>query len=214
MIVIDCETCPAPDDVLAKVKPEFKAPANYKKQEAIDAYKAEAEATWREKAALSPLTGQILAMGTLDEDGVVDIEARDELEMLRAFWGLWESQSSRMVGFCIRSFDMPFIVQRSWIGGIKVPDDVMAGRYFSARIIDLYEIWTCFNRRQAEGTKDESQKRSLENICKACGLPGKLPGMTGADFARVFAEDKERALAYLRADLAATAALAARLGVQ
>lgn len=208
MIIIDLESAPAPDDVLARVKPEFKAPANYKDAEKIKAAVAEAETAWKDRAALSPLTGRILAIGLMDErwDTPVYILAESEAAMLANVWRHW-NDGARFVGFNVKEFDFRFMVIRSRILGIPVPEDLFAGRYWNfMRIVDLMEVFCCFSR--------DTSGFSLDAICKACGLPGKLPGMTGADFARVFAQDREKALAYLRADLAATAALAARLGIQ
>lgn len=212
MIVIDIETCAAPDDVLAKVKPEFLPAANLKDPEKIKASIAEKETAWREKAALSPLTGQILAIGLhVSEpdfpeptDGV-RILTETEPAMLENVWGLW-NEGGRFVGFNVREFDFRFMVIRSRILGVPVPDDLMEGRYWSRRIVDLMELFCCYSR--------ETSGFSLDAINKACGLPAKMPGVTGADFARLFVEDRKKALEYVRTDLLATVALAARLGVQ
>jgi len=199
----DVETSSAPDSVLERVKPEFKAPANYKDPDKIAAAKADAETAWRGRAALDAKTANILAIGILDD--TARILTGLEPEILNEFWKTWSADGGRFVGFCVKSFDLPMLVQRSWICGVLLPVDLMEGRYWNRRIVDLQEIWTCFGR-QTEG-------QSLDAICKANGLDGKLPGMSGGDFARVFAENRPKALAYLNADLLATAALAHRLGI-
>lgn len=203
MIVLDIETGPLGDEQLAMMKPEMVANKTLKDPLKIQADLMAKEEVWLEKAALSPLTGQILAVGMLGDDGE-RILTGTEAGMLESVWGAW-SDGSRFVGFNVK-FDFRFMAVRSWALGVVVPHDLMEGRYFNRRIVCLQEIVTFYSR--------EIAGFSLEATCAAFGLPGKMPGMTGADFARVFAEDKERALAYLRADLAATAALAARLGVQ
>lgn len=210
MIILDLESAPLPDDQLALVKPEFTPAANLRDPEKIKANVAEKEAAWLERAALSPLTGRILAIGLLDTyekldaSEAVQILVGPEKDILEGVWYAWAA-GSRFAGFNVKEFDFRFMAIRSRILGIPVPDDLFAGRYWNPRIIDLMEVFCCFSR--------DTSGFSLDAICRACGLPGKLPGMTGADFARVFTEDKEKALVYLRADLAATAALAARLGV-
>lgn len=208
MIILDIETASQSDEQLALVKPEFAPAANLRDPEKIKASVAEKEAAWREKAALSPLTGKILAIGTMerhdDEEQEPGIFHEAEPAMLAMTWGLW-NEGHRFIGFNVK-FDFRFLAFRSWALGVKVPEDLMEGRYFNRRIVCLQEIVTFYSK--------EISGFSLAATCAAFGLPGKLPGMTGADFARVFAEDRERALAYLRADLAATAALAQRLGIQ
>lgn len=202
---LDIETGPASDEVLALVKPEFKAPSNYKDADKIKAAIAEAEVTWRERAALSPLTGQLLAIGLMDAEDT-SILVGDEKGMLVGLWCAW-NQGMRLVGFAIKAFDLPFLIARSRILNVPVPQDLFETRYWSYRITDLQEIWNCFSYGAKEGN-------SLDAICKACGLPGKLEGVTGADFAKLFASDRPKAMEYLKADLSATAALASRLGIQ
>lgn len=203
MTIFDIEVGPLSDAELEAVKPEFKAPKNYKDPLKIAAAVAEAEAEWKASAALDAKTATILAIGLLDAEGE-RILTETEAGMLEYFWAVWD-EGERMVGFACKNYDMVMAWQRSIILGVTVPIDVLQSRYWNPRVIDLQEVWTCYSR--------DIKGQNLDAICKALKIPGKLPGMTGADFARVFAEDRERALAYLRADLAATAALAARLGV-
>ena len=108
-----------------------------------------------------------------------------------------------MIGFNVKDFDFRFMTIRSRILGVPVPDDLWVGRYWSTRIICLQEIFTGYSRDIAG--------YSLGAICRACGLGNKAG--SGADFARLFAEDRKAALAYLEQDLRLEAALAKRLGV-
>jgi len=204
VIVLDLESAALPADQLALVKPEFLPAANLRDPEKIKASIAEKEAAWLERAALSPLTGQILAIGTLHE-GEIHIDTADEDEMLMNVWRCW-NQGARFCGFNVKDFDFRFMVTRSRILNIPVPPDLFAGRYWnSLRIIDLMEVFCCFSR--------ETSGFSLDAICRACGLGGKPEGVSGKDFARLFSENREAALEYIRNDLRLTAALAARLGV-
>lgn len=197
----DVETSAAPDSVLETVKPEFKAPGNYKDPAKIETAKAEAEAAWRERAALDAKTAVVLSVGLLDEHP--KLFTGPEPFLLTSFWDAW-NEGPKFVGFCIKSFDLPMLVQRSWITGVPVPTDLMEGRYWNRRIMDLQEIWTCYGR----GTEGQS----LDSICKALGLGGK--NGNGKDFAKLFATDQKEALAYLQRDLELTAALGKRLGIQ
>lgn len=203
MTIFDCETGPLPDAELEAVKPQFKAPSNYKDPVKVTAAIAEAEAAWKARAALDAKTARILAIGLLAHGSGPRILVGDEAEMITAFWAVW-STGERMVGFACKNFDMPLLFQRSVILGISPPMDLFQGRYWN-RVIDLQEIWVCYGR-SIEG-------QNLDAICKALGVPGKMAGVTGADFARIYAEDRPRALEYLKADLLATAAVAQRLGI-
>lgn len=201
-LCIDIETGPASPEALAQVMPEFKAPANYKNPAKIDAYLNEAESAWVEKAALSAITGQILVIGLYHDNSIVEILQSDERTMLEAFWRVW-GKGGLMVGFACKTFDFPFIFQRSLINNVPVPEDLWVGRYLNLRVIDLQERWCCFSNR-IEG-------QSLNAVCQALGL-GKKNG-NGADFAGLFKADRKAALEYVIQDLTLTMALAKRLGV-
>lgn len=207
MIVIDIETCAAPDDVLALVKPEFLPAANLRDPEKIKASVAEKEAAWFDKLALDAKTGQVLAIGLLDtlemEESPIRILTGPEKAIIAEFWAAW-NDGPKIAGFCIKSFDLPFLVQRSWILGVPVPQDLLEGRYWNRRIVDLQEIWTCFGYR--------TEGQSLDSISKALGFGGKTGN--GKDFARLFFDDRKAALDYLSTDLELTAKLAARLGIR
>lgn len=204
MIIFDCETAAAPDDVLDKLKPVFEPDGRLKDPIKIAADLADKEAAWKEKAALSALTGQILAIGYIQTDtgpppGIFE---GHEAEILRDFWNMWLI-GGKLIGFAIKHFDVPFIVMRSRIQQVDVPNDIMEGRYLSHRWIDLQELWCLFQK--------DTKGHSLDAVCRACGL-GQKNG-DGADFAKLWRTDKPRALAYLYNDLAMTLALAKRLAV-
>lgn len=176
------------------------------------------EAYWQsiqERAALSAVTGQVVAIGyqgnkTLLRYGV------SERAMLIEFWKQYRacrSASRPMVGFNTKSFDVPFLAQRSWILGVGVPPTILtATGYLDSTFVDLRDRWQCGNRWGGE-----KGYGTLDVVCRSCGLPGKADGCDGVNFAAMLASDddaqREVALDYLRNDLAMTSALADRLGV-
>lgn len=200
---IDIETGPASPEALAKVMPDFKAPANYKDQAKIDAYLNEAESAWVEQAALSAITGQILAIGVLRGAVLDTMSDGGEQAMLSRFWTYW-AEPGRIVGFAIKGFDLPYLFRRSLIHKVTVPTDLFNGRFWNGKVVDLQEIWACYNRQDMAG-------HSLDAVCACLGL-GRKNG-NGADFAKLFHTDKPAAMLYLKRDLELTAALAERLGV-
>lgn len=193
--------------------------ARAKHADAIERYSLDLEQAeakyWEEvldKAALSALTGEVLAIGYRGEKVTIDFQGdRSEAMMLATFWKQYKSLRSvgrKMVGFNIGGFDMPFIVQRSWILGIPVPDSVFIGpqRYLDQTFIDLMKLWSA--GQWGAFTK-------LDTICKCLGIPGKPEGISGGDFARLFRdpETQQQAIDYLNNDLDMTFGVAERLGV-
>lgn len=202
-IVFDIETGPLPMDQLIARMPEFEAPDNYKNQDKIDAYIQEKESKWIEKAACDALTGEVLAIGFLDEDGytVIDQRDRDESQILMDTWNVFTTHyTRRFIGFDIFRFDLPFLFRRSMIYGIQPPTVIRNQRYWDHRFIDLHEVYKCGNREQSIG---------LSELHRLLGGEGKPE--SGADFHKWFRDEPAKAIAYLKHDLDITAQVAERL---
>jgi hypothetical protein len=223
-IVFDVETAPLPESELAALVPPFD-PAevrtgNLKDPEKIAAKLAEAEVNHRrdffEKAALDPLTGRVLAVGLIEvpahPDAVVDGERSfvfrvvghdDEAATLREFWDVCQGDMGRineMIGFNTHLFDLPFLIRRSWKLRVRVPR-IRRGRYWADEMVDLRDAWQ-LGDRQARG--------SLDAIAKHLGVGAK--NGNGADFAKLWQNDRALAVAYLQNDLELTAKVADVLG--
>jgi len=183
-----------------------------------NAERAKSEA-WQEfvsKAALSPITGQVLAIGMQSmESGKIGIDGDgvDELELIERFWLKYRQcreKARRMCGYNIFGFDLPFLIRRSWLLGVDVPATVFEsnGRYLDSRVfVDLMQLWGC-------GLRDYCK---LDELTKAFGIGGKpvVNGVqvNGSHFAGLWATDRPKAIEYLTNDLFLEAALASRLGV-
>lgn len=165
-----------------------------------------------DRAALSAITGQTLAIGVLGKQvAILSQDDRSEAEMLTAFWRTFsdfrKSGERKMVGFNVRGFDVPFLYQRSIILEVDVPDGVFEkDRYLGPGFIDLRDRWLGCSGGQA-GT--------LSDICCACGIGGKPDGVSGKDFHRLFwnVATRPQAIDYLINDLQITRSLAMRLGI-
>jgi hypothetical protein len=207
-LVMDIESGPAPDTFLDTIQPEFDAPANIKDPVKIQAAISEKMREWRERAALDAITGRVLAVGFSMDGKQQLIHGASEYSIVGSAIETMRTammQATHVVGYNIKRFDLPFLVKRARALGIKAPE-IFFSRYkgrvsFSEFFIDLMEEWTC-------GTW-EFRGQSLDNVCAACGLPRQVG--SGKDFAREYAEDREKALDHLRGDLICTAALAERL---
>lgn len=162
-------------------------------------------------AALSALTGEVLAIGYRGEKVVIDhVEDQTEAAMLAKFWAQYSKlrkAGRKMIGFCINDFDIPFLFQRSLIVGVTVPDYLFSGpqRYLDQTFIDLAKVW-------AGGKWGAFTK--LDLICRAMGIPGKPEGINGGDFARLYRNPETRPVAidYLANDLEMTWGVADRMG--
>lgn len=199
MIVFDIETGPLPLAELDALAPEFKPAANLKDPEKIKASVEEKRNEYYERAALSPVTGKVLVIGYGIDEGMVVGNTENEIEILTGFWNVVR-EGKILCGFNIAHFDLPFLIRRSMKYGLKVPRVFINNRYLSNQFIDLMLVWKC-------GVYDDNI--SLDRLARFLGV-GQKEG-TGKDFAKLWLEDRPKALEYLRNDLFLTKKCAERL---
>jgi len=222
IVIFDIETGPLPEDIVRQRTPPFDAESvklgNLKDPIKVAAKIEEARQQYEEqvidRAALSPLTGQVLAIGYMGVKTVVHgVEnSQTESSLLAAFWKKYiqcRHRKAKLVGHNIEGFDVPFLMRRSWFCGVEVPDTVFSGRYLDGHtFVDTMKRWQVGNYREAFV--------SLDRLATAFGVGGKPDGISGADFARLWngtPEEREQARAYLVNDLEMTAAVATRMGI-
>lgn len=204
-----------PDKVKEKIE-LARAAHTWEKTHAREKYdqdKAAAEAAFIDKASLSAVTGRVLAIGYYSaEKRTSHISADDdECTVLAFFWNQFKrmttaSPSRNLVGFNSNSFDVPFLLRRSWILGVDVPANVRNGRYLNSHLVDLREVWLC-------GQRWNDCESNLDHVARALGVGAKTEGVSGKDFAKLFATDRVKAEEYLMNDLDMTYRVACRLGV-
>lgn len=172
------------------------------------------------KAALSAITGRILAIGIYDparKRTAILHNDEDESAMLIQFWDIYNQARAKgeaIVGFNIQNFDIPFLIQRSRLLDVDVPRGIYdrSGRYLEGHFRDLMLLWGC-------GVYGASVK--LDTLAKAMGLGGKQVDaegkkITGKDFAKLWyggEESRAKAITYLTNDLVMTAGVAGKLGL-
>ncbi|MDE2173616.1 MAG: ribonuclease H-like domain-containing protein [Patescibacteria group bacterium] len=173
----------------------------------------------KEGMGLSPLTGQIVAIGVLDASrgkGAVFYQSKDmekeseengikfkpmsEKEMLEAFWD-GAREYDEFVSFNGRSFDAPFLAVRSAIHGVRPSCDLLSNRYTSlqrgVRHIDLRDQLSFYGALRRPG--------SLHLWCRAFGIESPKGGISGDDVAGLFSAGKYLEIAqYNVGDLRAT----------
>jgi hypothetical protein len=202
------------------VRAEILKRAETKHAEAVQNYETDVERLESEywskiesEAALSAITGQVLVIGYRGERVLIDGVggAIGEELILTRFWGQYKklrADGRRMIGFNISGFDIPFLIQRSWILGIPVPDTLFSGpqRYLDQMFVDLLKVWK-------GGSYQGGAK--LDEIAKACGIGGKPDGISGADFHRLYSDPDTQPIAieYSKNDLDMTWQIAERMGL-
>jgi len=202
----DIETGPLPEEEIRPFMPVFEAPSNYKDEAKIAEYVKAKEQEWIGRAALSALTGRVLVVGVLDTDGQMTLihVSGDEKALLKDTWDLWldYTKADKWIGHNCFGFDLPFMVRRSRILGVNVPSQVRKGRWWHERFVDTMEEWQMGNRED---------RISLANLARALRA-GEKSG-NGADFYKLWTEDRKQAVAYLRNDLELTMRCAERMGI-
>lgn len=166
----------------------------------------------------SPLTGQIVALGVLDveiqkgcvyyqnggqtteesEENGIKYKPVTEKQMLENFWA-GARKYREFISFNGRAFDVPFLIVRSAINGIRPSINLMPPRYSStSNHIDLLDQLTFYGTVRKKG--------SLHMWCRAFNIKSpKVSGVEGDDVSRLFAAGKYLDIAkYNAGDLFAT----------
>ena len=223
-LIIDIETIGEDFDSLDKATQENLTQWIRKESDNDDDYER-ALTELKGRMGFSPLTGEIVAIGVLDyykDSGVVYFQApgekfeeqaenditfkqSSEKDMLQKFWD-GARQYDYFITFNGRAFDVPFLMTRSAIHGIRPTKDLMRGRYVyqhnaDAIHIDLFDQLTYYGAVRKKG--------GLHLWSRAFGIESpKSGGVTGDDVGRLFSEKKFLDIAkYNVGDLRATKAL-------
>ncbi|HEY0964200.1 MAG TPA: ribonuclease H-like domain-containing protein [Candidatus Paceibacterota bacterium] len=170
----------------------------------------------------SPLTGSVIALGVYDlercqgavyyvgdgsreifTEGDITYKERSEAELLRDFWD-GASRYDTFVTFNGRSFDVPFLLHRSVVHGIRPTVDLLGQRYLTRQTvpyhIDLQDELTFYGAMY--------RRAPLHLFCRAYGIESPKGEVSGDEVAELFLAKKFRDLArYNARDILATAAL-------
>jgi len=175
----------------------------------------------KEGLGLSPLTGQIVAIGVLDvdqnkgvvyfqapnedieefEEGIFKFKPMTEKKMLENFWE-GAKNYHEFISFNGRGFDVPFLIARSAVNKTKITKDLMSNRYIGSQRgavhVDLFDQLTFYGAVRS--------RNSLHLWCRALGIESpKNKGIDGGSVARLFQEKKYIDIAtYNSDDLVAT----------
>lgn len=203
-LVFDIETIGEDFDAMDEVSQKMLT--RWVREDALSAgeYRSKIEEI-KEGLGLSPLTGEVVAIGLLDleknqsavyfqapgedhgsfEEEGVTYRQMTEKEMLEAFWKAAETYD-QFVSFNGRGFDVPFLNIRSAIHKIHPSKDLLSNRYvnsqkFGAKHFDLQDLFTFYGAMW--------RRPSLHIACRAFGITSpKQDGIDGDGVAQLFKE--------------------------
>ena len=123
-----------------------------------------------------------------------------EMALLMQFWTMFESANGYTCGFNSQAFDLPFLIKRSMMLGLRPPQTLVEFRRYQTTgpTRDLYAILNGW----APG------KGGLKAVCQALGIDNPLPDLRGSDVA-TFPWSVEAQ--YVANDVRLTVALAQRM---
>jgi len=170
---LDIETIPSQsDELLAMLRAEVKAPAQYKKPESIEKWVEEnADKVAKEqlaKTSFDPAHGHICTISWAKDDGETEVShatnVAEEIEVLRSFFDSVDPyHSTTFVGHYVGGFDIRFILCRAVVLGVPIPRVIPRDpKPWSDRIFDTMTAWA--------GQKD---RINMDKLCAALGMGGK-----------------------------------------
>ena len=124
----------------------------------------------------------------------------DEAKLLSDFWEMMRGFNrfkDTIVGHNIMDFDLPFIIKRSIINGVRPTVDFCFARYQRQPIFDTMREWDCWNFKSWT---------SLDKLAIVLGLPSPKAGeITGTNLYEAYLEGREREIyEYCMRDVATT----------
>ena len=110
-----------------------------------------------EKGALDAMTGRVVCIGMMMDDGNMATEIvladEDERRMITGFWNAMRT-GDVIVGHNVLDFDLRFLRQRSWILGIQPTRTIDTRRYYTRDVIDTLQLWTHWSGNKKGVTLD------------------------------------------------------------
>lgn len=167
-------------------------------------------------AALNAMTCRILAIGYRPCGGQAVVKHGDgsheaEAELLKHFWSIASRMSQDgglLIGHNCKGFDLPRIIQRSWLHHIEPTVRLLdKSRYWAPFIVDTMELWQLGNRME--------RFVSLDALARYFGVGAK--NGDGALFSKMFLSadpaERQKAIEYAANDVEMNFQVAVRMGV-
>ena len=213
-IVFDIETVGFELENLSESQQEFLL--RYAEKEHDEKVKEEKREEAERYLSLYPFTAKLIAIGMLntetngtlvlyDDENVEEVFVEEkeikykcvsETEMLKLFWN-YISKTDKVITFNGRNFDIPFLMLRSAMLGVKPSNNLISNRYNITHHIDLLDQFTYYGI---------TRKFNLDFYCHAFGIKSpKSKGITGMEIKELYKAGKIKDIAvYCGEDVKAT----------
>lgn len=118
--------------------------------------------------------GRICCIAYILENGKVEkgILKGEEKEILKEFWKI-AGEADLFIGHNIFEFDLPFILRRSIIHGIKPTQNINFRKFYNSPIFDTMCFW-------ANWSYEPGKKVRLDTLAKVFGFPTSKDEMDGS----------------------------------
>ena len=218
-LAFDIETIGKPWDEFDEASRKiFKQWAKQKSETEEDFDKAMEEV--KDGLPFSPFMGEIVEIGVLDQDskGAVYFQAPEEKiedweednikyrvgtekDILEKFWEI-SRHYNNFVTFGGRGFDVPYLMIRSAVNGIRPARNLLENRYLQyQRDAKHYDLVDMFNFYGAMWSKNPK----LHFVAQAFGIDTPKSGMDGKEVPHAFEDKRYKEIArYCMADVVAT----------
>lgn len=213
-LFFDIETIPAPEgsmEVLRYLYNKKISKLEPESDKAVDSFEK-----FVEKTSFDGAYGSVCCIAFAINDKPAEYISGDEKQMISKFWEI-AGRSDLIIGHNIRDFDLPFIMQRSAILNVKPtwnkfeepgkkPWDMVKflsfARYKNAPIFDTMHEWDNWS----------GNKKSLEHLCLAMGIPTPKEGIDGSQVAEYYKAGKIKEICeYCARDVEATRSVYKRM---
>lgn len=186
-LYFDIETIPAAESSINDLKYLYeRKKEKYEENKTEDSKKFPDFEEFYAKTGVDGSFGRIVCIGYAGNDKPAEAVSGDERAQLMKFWDLAGS-ADLLIGHNIRDFDLPFIIQRSIILGVrptwqryeetgipkfKVNKFLDFARYRSCPIFDTMWEWNLW--------RDKYENKTIEHLALAMGIPTPKTGIDGS----------------------------------
>jgi 3'-5' exonuclease len=195
-LFFDIETLPAPEGSIRALRHLYERKISKIAQDAEKIPETFEE--FFNKSSFDGAYGRICCIGYALDDSPVEVFVgpENEKELVRKFWQI-SGRADLFVGHNIRDFDLPFIIQRSMVLGVKpswkrflepgkkpweIEKFLDLARYKSAPIFDTMWEWSHWI--------DKWSNKSIEHIALALDIPTPKEGIDGSQVAEFYKAGK------------------------
>lgn len=171
-----------------------------------------------DKTAVDGSFGRVVCVGYAINDKPTDVLSGSEKEILEKFWDI-AANTDIFVGHNIRDFDLPFLLQRSTVLGVRpswilfeepgkkpweMEKFLSFARYKSSPIFDTMWEWNHW--------RDKWENKTIEHLALALGIPTPKEGIDGSQVFEFYKKGKvKEILEYCKRDVETTRAVYKRL---